>query len=125
MTLRSVASSLALLLAPCLMFSALSGPAAAAECLHCPKTTFCRPLEPRIRYKSVCPKPICDPCSMENYGYYPTCWHPWPFPPNYGHCEVPPTTMTAPPCCGPNCIGAAAPTPLNVPPGVLAARPGL
>jgi len=113
MTLRSAAASLALFLAPCLALTALSGSATAAEC-HCPKTTFCRPKAPCIKYKNVCPKPVCDPCDLENFGYYPTCWHPWPFPPNYSHCDTPPTTMLVPPCCGPNC---------HLPPATMNAAP--
>ncbi len=101
MTRRSVAGSLALFLAPCLVLTALSRPAS-ADGTHCPKTTFCRPKAPCIKFKCVCPKPVCDPCSLENFGYYPTCWHTWPFPPNYAHCDVPTTTMLVPPSCGAN-----------------------
>ncbi|HWG45121.1 MAG TPA: hypothetical protein VN688_20290 [Gemmataceae bacterium] len=102
MTLRSAASSLALLLAPCFVLMLLGRPASAQVCLHCPKTTFCRPKAPCIKYKCVCPKPICNGCDLENFGYYPTCWHPWPFPPNYSHCPVPPTSVMVPPGCGAN-----------------------
>ena len=35
-------------------------------------------------------KPICAPCGLKHYGYYPTCWRPWPFPTNYSHCPPPP-----------------------------------
>lgn len=104
MTMHSKAISLALYLVPCLLVPTLSRPAA-AEYFHCPKTVFCRPKAPHIKYKCVCPKPIC-PCNlMENFGYYPTCWHAWPFPPNYAHCPCPPTIATAP--CSP--IGAPNP----------------
>jgi hypothetical protein len=34
-------------------------------------------------------KKICAPCGLKNYGYYPHCWHPWPFPTYYGHCPPP------------------------------------
>ncbi len=116
MTLRSVAGSLALLLAPCLVLTAVSRPAGAGEC-HCPTTVFCRPKEPRIKYKNVCPKPICPACEMENYGFYPTCWHPWPFPPNYAHCEGP--AIAPPP-------GAALPPgPLPMPHEALPVPKGL
>jgi hypothetical protein len=97
MTKKSVAVSLALMLAPCFVATPLCR-AAVGECLHCPKTVFCRPKPPRIKYKCVCPMPICPLCEIENFGYYPTCWRAWPFPPNYSHCPVPPTIMTAP-CC--------------------------
>ncbi len=45
---------------------------------------------PKIKFKHGCPKPICDPCHLPHYGYYPTCWQPWPWPPDWSHCAVPP-----------------------------------
>lgn len=45
---------------------------------------------PRLCFKHGCPKPICDPCHLPRYGYFPTCWQPWPFPPDWSHCPVPP-----------------------------------
>ncbi len=45
---------------------------------------------PKIKFKHGCPKPICDPCHLPHYGYYQTCWAPWPFPPDWTHCPVPP-----------------------------------
>ncbi len=45
---------------------------------------------PKIKFKHGCPKPICDPCHLPHYGYYATCWQPWPFPPDWSHCPVPP-----------------------------------
>jgi len=122
MTLRSTAGSLALLLAP-LVLTVLSQPASAQHCTHCPKITFCRPKAPCIKYKCVCPKPICNGCDLENFGYYPTCWHPWPFPPNYSHCPVPPTTMMVPPCCQPG--GVANPNDLLPSPQMLPQHPSL
>ncbi len=62
---------------------------------------------PRIKFKRVCPKPVCNPCDIEGYGYYPTCWRPWAYPPNYGHCPVPPPGVLA-----------SQPPPLVVHPGV-------
>ncbi len=55
----------------------------------CPK--HCFPLEkpPCIKFKCVCPKPVCEPCDLPGYGYYATCWHPWPYPPNCGYCPGP------------------------------------
>jgi hypothetical protein len=43
-------------------------------------------------------KPICAPCGLKHYGYYPACWHPWPFPTNYSHCPppVPPAAFQPP-----------------------------
>lgn len=45
---------------------------------------------PRLKFKHGCPKPICDPCQLPHFGYYGTCWQPWPFPPEWSHCPVPP-----------------------------------
>ncbi len=65
----------------------------------CPKTTFCIEKPPKICFKSVCPKPICDLCNIEGNGYYATCWRPFAYPPNYSHCPVPPpgALASAPP----------------------------
>jgi hypothetical protein len=56
----------------------------------CPKTCFTREKSPCINFRCICLKPICQPCVLEGFGYYPTCWRPWPFPPNYCPCPVPP-----------------------------------
>jgi hypothetical protein len=61
----------------------------------CPRTTFCRTRPPCIRWKCVSPKPVCDPCSLDHHGYYPTCWHCWPFPPDYGCCRQTPNSVLA------------------------------
>lgn len=42
-----------------------------------------------LKIHQGCPKPICSPCDMQNWGYYQTCWTPWPFPPDYSHCRMP------------------------------------
>jgi hypothetical protein len=91
---------LAVLFVPWLVAAGLALPARAGDgscstCgslipLFCPVTTFCRPRPPHIHWKCVCPKPICNPCELPHYGYYHTCWHPYPFPPDYSHCEAPP-----------------------------------
>ncbi len=61
----------------------------------CPKYHFTIEKAPKICFKSVCSKPICDPCNIEGNGYYPTCWRPWAFPPDYRHCPVPPPGVLA------------------------------
>jgi hypothetical protein len=63
--------------------------------LFCPCTTFPRTRKPHIFWHKVCSKPISSPCELEHYGYYPTCWHPWPFPPDYSHCCFPPPGAAA------------------------------
>jgi hypothetical protein len=75
---------------------ALPAPSAAGEYVGafcCPKTTFCRPEAPCIKWKCVCPKPVCNPCNLPHYGYYHTCWRPWFYPPDYGHCPYPPPSV--------------------------------
>ena len=52
--------------------------------------------QPKLKYKRACPKPVCNPCDLENWGYYQTCWRPWPCPPNWSHCPVPPPGVTEP-----------------------------
>lgn len=99
MSLSRALIPIALVLAPL----AAAGPARAGEggcCtasfgIFCPKTTFCRVKPPCIKWHCVCPKPVCDCGSLEHYGYYPTCWHPWPFPPDYSHCHQPPPSALA------------------------------
>ena len=73
---------------------------------HCPPhLSHCMEGAPKICVKIGCPKPICNPCTQPNWGYYETCWSPWPFPPNYNHCpNVPPAATVA--LSGPNYNGA-------------------
>ncbi len=52
---------------------------------------------PRLKFKKACPRPVCDPCYLPHYGYYQTCWAPWPFPPDWSHCPVPPPGAVLPP----------------------------
>jgi hypothetical protein len=44
---------------------------------------------PRLWFKCACPRPVCDPCSLEHYGYYATCWRPWSFTTESNHCPAP------------------------------------
>ena len=72
----------------------LAAPASAsgidACCQQCPPPyVHCQEGPPRLKFKLVCPKPVCGPCDLKNYGYYPTCWSQWPNQPNYGHCPTP------------------------------------
>ena len=52
---------------------------------------------PCIIWKKGCPRPICDPCNLEHFGYYQTCWSPWPYPPDWSHCPTPPPGAVLPP----------------------------
>jgi hypothetical protein len=66
------------------------------SCLTCcPKYYFTIEKAPKIRFKTVCSKPVCDQCNIEGNGYYPTCWRPWAYPPDYRHCPVPPPGVLA------------------------------
>jgi hypothetical protein len=54
---------------------------------HCPPAYIhCQEEPPKLKFKKICPKPVCNPCCLPHYGYFATCWHPWPFPPDYSHC---------------------------------------
>src|ERR1700722_17717237 len=65
---------------------------------HCPHVKFCVEGPPRVCLKQSCPKPAINPCAQPNWGYYQTCWSPWPWPPDWNHCPVqPPATLVFPP----------------------------
>lgn len=58
---------------------------------HCPPPLIhCREGPPQIKFRCGCPKPICNPCDSPHWGYFQTCWTPWPYPPDWSHCPVPP-----------------------------------
>ncbi len=62
---------------------------------HCPPPlSHCQERPPIIRVKCGCPRPICNPCNQPGWGYYETCWSPWPWPPNYSHCLTMPPAAT-------------------------------
>jgi hypothetical protein len=52
---------------------------------------------PRLKYKHGCPRPVCDPCHLPHYGYFQTCWAPWPYPDDWGHCPTPTSSQMLPP----------------------------
>ena len=79
----------------------------------CPKYTFYIEKPPKICFKCVCSKPICDPCTIQGNGYFPTCWRPFAYPPNYSHCPVPPPGVLA-----------SQPPPLIAAPGLTAPEQG-
>ncbi len=69
-------------------------------CDHCPPPfKHCYEGPPRICFKKACPKPVCDPCTLEHWGYFQNCWHPWPWPPDWSHCPVPPSGALVPSNC--------------------------
>jgi hypothetical protein len=72
------------------------GSADAQDCYHCQRThcppawRHCMEGPPRIRWQCGCPLPICNPCYAPNWGYFQTCWTPWPWPQDWSHCPVTP-----------------------------------
>ena len=68
------------------------------ECLFCrqkcpPPYIHWAEGPPRLWFKCACPRPVCDPCSLEHYGYYQTCWRPWSFTTELNHCQAPATVV--------------------------------
>src|SRR5579864_4423773 len=78
--------------ATCGQFGAAGGCAeGACQRFHCPPWFHhCQERPPVICIKCGCPRPICNPCGLPNFGYYQTCWTTWPLPPDWGHCPVTP-----------------------------------
>src|ERR1700692_4181373 len=63
--------------------------AAGCESHHCPPPfQYTYEGGPRIHWHCGCPHPICNPCDLPHWGYYETCWSPYPFPPNWTHCPA-------------------------------------
>ena len=102
---------------------------------HCPPPLrHCFEGPPHIHWKRGCPRPICDPCALPNYGYFQTCWTPWPDAGNWSHCSVPPPAafvQLGPPVAiaGPTAVtpGVVPPSPTGVMPNVprpLPSAPG-
>jgi hypothetical protein len=62
----------------------------ACQWLHCPSWFHhCQEQPPCIRIHCGCARPVCNPCNLPNFGYFQTCWTPWPLPPDWSHCGVP------------------------------------
>jgi len=55
-----------------------------------PHFHHCQERPPVICIKCGCPRPVCNPCALPNFGYFQACWTPWPLPPDWSHCPVPP-----------------------------------
>ncbi len=72
-------------------------------CCSCPPPlTWCSEQAPCLKFKCACPRPVCDPCDLQHYGYYATCWQPWPFQPDWSHCStIPPGAALPPPAYPP------------------------
>lgn len=102
----------------------IGGSCHSCQRFHCPPHyKHCQEGAPRICFQRGCPRPICDPCTQPNWGYYQTCWTPWPWPPNWSHCPVQPPASAVIPSVrvpGDNQEEEMMPTPAS--PGI---RPGL
>ncbi|MCI0641500.1 MAG: hypothetical protein L0Y72_28565 [Gemmataceae bacterium] len=86
------------------------GPANCVPCqrFHCPPPLkWCQERPPRICFQHGCPRPVCDPCQHPHWGYFQTCWTPWPWPPDWSHCPVqPPASVVFPGVIPPGGTGA-------------------
>jgi len=73
-------------------------------CNSCSTSHFCCPVytyhqegAPKICIERNCSKPVCVPCTAPNWGYFQTCWTPWPWPQDFSHCPVmPPAAVVIP-----------------------------
>jgi hypothetical protein len=74
---------------------------------------------PRICIKGGCSRPVCVPCNAPHWGYFQTCWRPWPWPPNWSHC--PGHTPAATVMLGPTTVG---PTTIPPTPGISSGASG-
>ena len=62
---------------------------------HCPPgLKHCMEGPPHIHFQKGCPRPICNPCVNQNWGYFEPCWNPWPWPPDFSHCRAIPPAAT-------------------------------
>jgi hypothetical protein len=52
---------------------------------------------PCMKFKKGCPRPVCDPCELPHFGYFQTCWSPWPYPRDFRHCPYPHPSDALPP----------------------------
>lgn len=100
---RLFRSPLALGALALLLLLGLAQPHAQAQvppCGHkilCPPFIAPTPKPPRTMYKWVCPPLISNSAQMEHYGYYSSCWRPWPEPADLSHCPCPPGAVLPPP----------------------------
>jgi hypothetical protein len=78
---------------PCAGGCAASACCSKGGCCPCekcpPPLVHCTPKPPKIKFKYVCPLPVCKPCDLQGYGYYPTCWRPSLPPPHCPDAAVP------------------------------------
>jgi hypothetical protein len=77
------------------------------DCWRCPPP-YCHRQEgpPRLKFKCVCPRPVCGPCDLQHFGYYPTCWSPYPWLPDYSCCPAPAVPAPYPPPAPPAAVSS-------------------
>jgi hypothetical protein len=82
----------------------------------CQQWHFCVERPPCLKFHCVCSRPVCDPCELPHYGYYPVCWRPMgPF--DYNHCPTPaPAVMAVPLVPDPPQLAPPASVPPEPPP---------
>ena len=87
--------------APC----AIAAPSCGQSCqwLHCPPgLKHCQEGPPCIHWHCGCPHPICNPCDLPHFGYWETCWYPWPHPPTACPTPTPASMVSLNPYLNPN-----------------------
>jgi hypothetical protein len=132
MSLRSTVRIMGCVGLSAILWSAIAGtgqaqqfgtPTGASSCNTCAPSHHCPPAykhryegAPHIHWHHGCPHPICPPCELPHFGFYETCWSPFPFPPTWGHCLTPPPAafVTLNPLVHPSIPGPRTPT--NLPP---------
>ena len=140
--LATASFALALLLAwapSCFAQATLGTPCCAPQpCTTCnvwccpPAYKYCVEGPPNICLICGCPKPVCCPCDLPNWGYFATCWRPSPWGANTSHCYgVSPIAQLAPTVPGsvhsiPLPAGGDSPSHLPPPPrGVIDSPPNM
>ena len=81
---------------------------------------------PRICFWPCCGRPVNNLCvnPAPNWGYYQTCWSPWPWGPDWSHCPVqPPASLVWPPGAPEVLPSPNRPPTRQVPPGSVLPAP--
>ena len=94
---------------------------------NCPPAyKHCQEGPPSIHILAGCPKPVCCPFDAPNWGYFQTCWRPYPWGQSWAHCQgVPPASQVPtqiPVHTAPN-TSASFPSPVSSSPSTYSAIP--
>ncbi len=58
---------------------------------HCPPHfKICQEGPPRLCWQHGCAHPVANPCDLPHWGFFETCWSPYPWPTDWSHCPTPP-----------------------------------